>query len=247
MRAEPKIRVALIGDYNAEVTAHRAIPIALRLAGSALGCDIEPVWWHTAVLRDSVSQLSDFAGIWCVPASPYASMDNALNAIRYAREQSIPFLGTCGGFQHAVIEYARNVRGLVAADHAETNPAGTQLVVAPLSCALVEATQEITLVEGSSLRRAYGVERITEQYRCRYGLNGAFESALFDGELWPTAYDDEGEVRAIELRSHPFFVATLFQPERRALADEVPLIVKAFVATMMSSRSASLARGHGRG
>lgn len=247
MDGKPTLRVALIGDFDAEVTAHRAIPVSLRLAASAQSCEVEPVWCHTSTLRDARSRLDGFDGLWCVPASPYASMENALEAIRLARENSVPFLGTCGGFQHAIIEYARNVCGIAAADHAETNPVGTQLVIAPLSCSLVEAKEEITTVEGSILRRAYKSVRITEQYRCRYGLNSAFRTVLFEGDLWPTAHDESGEVRGVELRSHPFFVATLFQPERRALLEQVPPIVQAFVAAMAATRSVSHARAHGRG
>lgn len=245
MTHDRTLRIALIGDYNPEVTAHRAIPLALQLAGSKVGYDVVPVWCHTAELREAPTQLTAFDGLWCVPASPYASMENALNAIRFAREQSVPFLGTCGGFQHAIIEYARNVRGLSCADHAETNPAGGQLVIAPLLCSLVEASQEITTAEGSLVRRAYGSERIVEQYRCRYGLNPAFRDTLFDDELWPTAHDENGEVRAVELRSHPFFVATLFQPERRALVGEAPPIAMAFLGAVLAERDL-LARGRGR-
>jgi len=79
------------------------------------------------------------------PASPYTSMEGALDAIRYARESRRPFLGTCGGFQHAVIEYARNVCGLRDASHAETHPTAPILVVSPLSCPLVEQSEEIVL------------------------------------------------------------------------------------------------------
>src|SRR2546430_659730 len=100
-------RVALIGDHNPSVIAHQAIPEALRLAGN-----VEGVWVHTTSILNPEMDLRGFNGIWCVPASPYASMDGALKAIQYARESGRPFLGTCGGFQHALIEYARNVRGL---------------------------------------------------------------------------------------------------------------------------------------
>jgi len=63
-----------------------------------------------------------FDGFWCVPASPYRDIDGALRAIRFAREQRRPFLGTCGGFQHAVLEYARNVLGWADAEHGELAP-----------------------------------------------------------------------------------------------------------------------------
>jgi CTP synthase (UTP-ammonia lyase) len=221
-------RVALIGDFNAAVIAHQAIPKALRLASAA----VEPVWIHTSSIADPAVSLSGFDGIWCVPASPYASAAGALAAIRYAREQRRPFLGTCGGFQHAVLEYARNVCRLTAAAHAELDPDAQQPVIAPLACPLVEKTEEILLADDGLLRRAYGQPRITEGYHCSYGLNREYASLLLGSGLRATAHDCTGEVRALELASHPFFVATLFQPERRALRGEPSPPVVAFVEAM---------------
>jgi CTP synthase (UTP-ammonia lyase) len=225
-----QFRVALVGDYNESAKAHQAIPEALRLSARTEQ-SIESVWIHTASIRDAAADLAGFDGIWCVPASPYASMGGALDAIQYARESSRPFLGTCGGFQHAVIEYARNVCGLRDANHAEADPTSAVLVVSPLSCPLVEESEEIVLQDGGHLRSAYGVERITEGYHCSYGLNHEYESLLFRNGLRPTAHSLHGEVRAVELSSHPFFVATLFQHERRALRGEIPPLVSAFVGS----------------
>ena len=83
---------------------------------------------------------------------------------------------------------------------------------------------------GSLIERAYGQWRIHEGYHCSYGLNPALASQLWDGRLHPVAHDDAGEVRAMELTGHPFFAATLFQPERRALTGGLPPLVLAFVA-----------------
>jgi CTP synthase (UTP-ammonia lyase) len=228
------VRVALVGDYDPAAVAHQAIPKALQLAGAKLGASVEPVWVHTASITNPEIQFADFTGIWCVPASPYASMEGALRAIRYARQSGRPFLGTCGGFQHAVIEYARNVCGLTDAEHAETHPDAACLVVTPLSCSLVEQTGEIVLQPGGVVHRAYAASRITEGYHCSYGLNSAYQSLLFADGLRPTAHDCAGAVRAIELSGHPFFIATLFQPERRALRGEVPPLVEAFIEAQRS-------------
>ena len=113
-------RLALIGDHNPEVVAHRAIPLALELAQKNLSSVLQWDWIGTDAITDAPRQLAGHAGVWCVPASPYKSMDGALAAIRFARETKRPFLGTCGGFQHALIEFARNVIGVTGADHAET-------------------------------------------------------------------------------------------------------------------------------
>lgn len=228
------LQVGLIGDHSDEVVAHRAIPLALDMAAAACGVTVEPVWIPTDQVGDGAA-LAEFDGLWCVPASPYRSMEGALAAIRVARERHVPFLGTCGGFQHAVIEYARNVLGWADAEHAETAPQARRQVIVPLLCTLIEVTDAVHLVEGSRLARAYGVNAITEGYHCSYGLSPDFREALADGPLRTCAVDDAGDVRGVELDNHPFFVTTLFQHERAALQGRLPPAVRAFVQTMVDT------------
>ena len=109
--------IGLIGDFDPAVPAHQAIPVAIEAAADKLRTPLAFEWIPTEDIT-SVSRLAAYAGLWCVPASPYRRMDGALLAIRYARERQVPFLGTCGGFQHAVLEYARNVLGWADAGHA---------------------------------------------------------------------------------------------------------------------------------
>jgi CTP synthase (UTP-ammonia lyase) len=232
-----KPSLALVGDYSPEVIAHRAIPRALALACRATKCDLLWQWVATRDVRRAPHDLAKFSAIWLVPASPYENMDGALAAIRFARETKRPFLGTCGGFQHALIEFARNVAGLAAADHAETNPAADTLVVTRLSCSLVEQTRRLRLVSGSIIQRAYGHDLINEGYRCNYGPAPEHRAAFEHAGLHFTAFDEQNEVRAGELplTVHPFFVGTLFQPERAALRDKPPPLVAAFVRAAHAS------------
>lgn len=244
-----EVRIGLIGDYDSTVPAHQAIPMALQLAGDARAHIVEYEWVATPEIRDR-SQVAGFAGLWCVPASPYRSMAGALLAIQFAREEGRPFLGTCGGFQHAVIEYARNVLGWADAEHAETAPEAVRPVIAPLACSLVEATDTVHFLPGSRIAAAYGCQRSTEGYRCRYGLNPKFQATLLSGPLRANAHDGSGEVRGVELDGHPFFLATLFQPERAALSGQLPPLVAAFVsaaahlAQYSSTVNETPARGH---
>jgi CTP synthase (UTP-ammonia lyase) len=223
-------RIALVGDYDLTVLAHVAIPLALNLAADVLGCRAEPIWLVTPGLAaDAATALAPFHGVWCVPASPYASMDGALNAIRFARERGVPFLGTCGGFQHALIEYARNVRGHVIADHAESNPDATLPLIGPLACPLVEASGRVSFVGNSRVRTIYGRPEAEETYRCRFGLNDEHRALVEDDRLRLTGFDDNGEPCVAELTGHPFFVATLYQPERSALVSREHPLVRAFL------------------
>lgn len=95
-----RVRVALLGDRNPAVTAPRAIPVSLRLAAPEIGCTVEPVWVPTDRVDPHAPGeiLEGFDGLWCVPASPYRSMEGAIAGIQYARAEELPFLGTCGGF-----------------------------------------------------------------------------------------------------------------------------------------------------
>jgi CTP synthase (UTP-ammonia lyase) len=225
-------RIALVGDYNSSVPAHQAIPVALDLASAHLGVEIVADWFPTAKIS-CPRDLARYQGIWCVPASPYESTQGALDAIQWAREQQVPFLGTCAGFQHALIEYARNVLGMTETDHAETNPEARQPLIAPLRCSLVETQEEVFLAPGSLLHNSYRTLRVREGYRCSYGPNPEREATLFAGKLHVTARDTAAEVRGGELHDHPFFVGTLFQPERRALNRELPPLVRDFVAVVV--------------
>lgn len=222
------IRIALIGDHDPEVTAHQAIPVALGMAAEHSGQDIQFQWLATDRIN-AATPLNDFDGFWCVPASPYRDMDGALRAIRFAREQQRPFLGTCGGFQHAVLEFARNVLGWSDAEHGETSPEATRALLTPLTCSLVEAVDSIHLVEGSLIAKAYENAEIREGYRCRYGVNPEFERELLKQQLHAVGHDSAGDLRAVELKDHPFFVATLFQPERAALHGTLPPLVRALI------------------
>jgi len=222
------VRLALVGDYNPAITAHQAIPKAVELAAQRFNINIHADWLPTETISHDPASLSHFDAFWCVPGSPYRSTEGAIRAIRFARERNKPFLGTCGGFQHAIIEYARNVMGWQDAGHGETDIEG-RLVIAPLACEMVEIQGEITLVEGSIAAKAYGSLEIAEGYRCRYGINTEFQASLTAQPLEMTGHDAAGEIRVIELPGHPFFVATLFQPERAALRGELPPLVAALV------------------
>ena len=86
-----RVRIGLIGDYSAEVRAHEAIPLALELAADKTGCGVETTWVATETMERDTKQLLTFDALWCVPGSPYVSMDGALSGIRFARESRRTF------------------------------------------------------------------------------------------------------------------------------------------------------------
>ncbi|MGG6312783.1 CTP synthase C-terminal region-related (seleno)protein [Paenibacillus macerans] len=225
------IRIGLIGDYRPEVKAHIAIPEAIRLAAKPLGVEARFDWIATPALeRDAEGKLAGYQAIWSVPASPYASMQGALNGIEYARTHRVPFIGTCGGFQHMVLEFARNVLGFREADHAEMNPDASELFIIPLACSVNETTHVFRLSPGSKVARIYGHPEITEQYgTCRYGLNRGYVARLEEEGLKVAGVDLDGETRIMELAGHPFYVGMLFQPERSSFKNLVHPLIRAFL------------------
>jgi CTP synthase (UTP-ammonia lyase) len=222
-------RVALVGDRSPHVRSHTRIPglIEALRAREALALDV--YWVATDDVPDT--RIQDFDGVWVLPGSPYRSEAGALRAIRTAREGGIPLLGTCGGFQHALLEYARNVCGLAGASHAETTPDGEQQVVVPLTCSLVGHEGAVRVEPGTMVERILGAERCVERYHCAYGLNASYTETLRAHGLRFTGYDDEGAIRVAELPEHPFFLVTLFQPE---LAGDCHPIVRAFAAATVA-------------
>ena len=216
-------KIALVGDYDPSVTAHIAIPKALDLTASRVSCS-----WVGTETVDAVSDLAGYDAFWVVPASPYRNVEGALLAIRHARETGKTFLGTCGGYQHAVLEFTQSVLGYAEAGNAEVDPDCAMPIVGPLSCPMVEVSGDIRLVEGTQLARLHGSLTVSEGYHCSYGVNADYLD-LFEGSAMTfVGFDDAGEPRAFELANHPFFVGTAYQPERAALTGRSHPLVEEF-------------------
>jgi CTP synthase (UTP-ammonia lyase) len=231
--------IGLIGDFNPEVVAHRAIENCFRLVGESGNSSLKGVWIGTKDIRPGDDQqFEPFQGLWCVPASPYQNLDGALWAIGYARTRRVPFLGTCGGFQHALLEYARNVLQLQGAEHAEVNQNSAFPLLSKLRCSLVEQRNPIR-VNSKVFEPIYGGESGLEEFNCSYGLNRDFEHLFENGALQIVARSEDGEARAFMLKDHPFFVGTLFQPERAALKGSLHPVVKAFFRAVCSTNQKS--------
>jgi CTP synthase (UTP-ammonia lyase) len=213
----PRVRVtraaaiALVGERSAHVRAHTRIPILLEALRHQDGLALDAYWVSTD--EAETTRLDAFDGVWLLPGSPYRSEAGAVHAVRVAREQAIAFLGTCGGFQHALLEFARNVCGHPDVAHAENTPDADPAMIIALACSLAGHEGAVRLTAGSLVERILGVERAVERYHCSYGLHPDYVDVLADHGMRFTGHDDTGAVRIAELPDHPFFLATLFQPE----------------------------------
>jgi CTP synthase (UTP-ammonia lyase) len=204
-------RIALVGDRSANVRAHARIPGLIDALLTRDSIALDPYWIATPDAVDC--DLTGFDAIWIVPGSPYASAEGAIRAARVAREEGIPLLGTCGGFQHALLEYARDVCGLSEVENAEEAPDAAHPLIVPLECSLMGHEEAVMIAPGTLAARICGAGRRIERYHCNFGLNAEYLEALTAGGLRFTGFDDTGTVRIMELPGHPFFIGTLFQPE----------------------------------
>ena len=229
-----KLSLAVIGDFNADFKPHPATNEALTDAANTLDFALTINWLPTRSLIERNDSLQDFDGFLIAPGSPYESMKGALNAIEFGRTTPRPVLGTCGGFQHIVIEYARNVLNFEDAEHAEYNPYASNLLISKLECSLAGQFLAIEIKEDSNVFRIYGKRSIKEHYYCNFGLNPEYQEILDKGGLRVVGMDQNNEARILELPDHPFFVATLFVPQlNSSYADPHPLLV-AFLNAMAS-------------
>jgi CTP synthase (UTP-ammonia lyase) len=237
MNRSSPLRIGIIGDRAASRATHAATDAALAHAAHALSVEVEAGWLSTPALAElPAPELAPFAGFFVAPGSPYRSLDGALRAIRHAREAGRPLLGTCGGFQHVILEFARNVLGLAGARHAEYEPDAATPLIAPLACSLAGQRAAVRLRPGSRAAACYGAAVVREAYRCSFGLAAAYVPALERAGLVVSGEDERGEPRVIELPGHPFLLATLFVPQ---LASEPRRPHPLFLAFMAAASEAA--------
>src|SRR5262249_47370936 len=149
----------------------------------------------------------------------------------------MPCLGTCGGFQHMIIEYARNVLGFVDAQHAEYDPYASNLFVSRLACSLSGREMQLQIVPDSLVSRGYNSTHAVEQYYCNFGVHPDRVAAISAGPLRIVGSDAEGEIRVIELTAHPFFVGTLFVPQTKSAPGAPHPLVTAFLQVIAAQSS----------
>jgi CTP synthase (UTP-ammonia lyase) len=230
-----KRSIAIIGEYNPTFPPHVSTNEAIEHSRSASGISVDGIWVSTEEINKTLFE--HFSGIWVAPGSPYKKMAQALWAIRYARENGIACFGTCGGFQHMIIEYALNVLGFRDVGHAEYDPYASNLFITQLACSLAGREMELTFSSGSKVAEIYGATSAIERYYCNFGVNPDYVSHLKSGSLKITGSDSDGEIRVIELPDHPFFLGTLFVPQARSTADQPHPLVTAFLKAVQENRS----------
>ncbi|MBL0742254.1 glutamine amidotransferase-related protein [Chryseolinea lacunae] len=225
-----RIRVGLVGDFNEKIHTHLALNEAIDHCRPFLDFMLDAHWVNTATLDETIFEENKFHGLIIAPGSPYANDAGVYETIRHARENNFPLLGFCGGFQYMVIEYARNVLKIKDADHGETHPESSKLVVSKMSCSLKGQQEQVLIRDRDSwLYHVLKADTFTGHFYCSYGVNPAFQNKLNKPPFTFTAFSPDGEARAVELKGHRFFNGTLFQPSlASAPGHPNPLLVDFF-------------------
>ena len=210
------IGIGTMGERDGTFAPHRTLDDAIQHSAGELSLAAEPVWVATGAIRENPeSALGGYRGLWAAPGS-LESVEGALAGIRFAREQCIPFFGRCGGFQHAVLEFARNVLGIADAAHQAYEPGASRLFLTTLACSIKGRAMLVRLLPGSRAHAAYGRDEAVEEYYCSHGINPQYEESLREHGLRITGRDESGEPRIVEIAAHPFYVVTLFVPQTRS-------------------------------
>jgi CTP synthase (UTP-ammonia lyase) len=229
------MKIGIIGEFNPNNVSHIATNEAIEHSCAILDVQVDTEWISTErVDLDFDNIVSSCKGFWIAPGSPYKRLSGALKIIEFARKHYRPLLGTCGGFQHVVIEYARNVLKINDAAHAEYDPHASKLVINKLACSLVGQKLDILLKDKQSIvYNIFQKNQITEHYYCNFGLNAEYQELLHENGLKTVGVDGSGESRIIELEDHPFFIGTLFVPQSQSTKEFPHPIVSSFIKNVI--------------
>jgi CTP synthase (UTP-ammonia lyase) len=229
--ATEHVDLAVIGDRSESYLLHRQSDEAIDHAARFLNLTVSLRWISPTALEDGTGSIQDVSGLFFGPAPvPYSSFKGVLTGLQFGREQHIPTLATCGGCQHAVLEYAQNVLKLDGVRHAGLNPTVADPVVSPLVCSLVGKAGTVQLRSGSHVAGIYPTKLAEELYACSYGINPEYEGPLEAAGLSVVGRDNSDQVaRVFELADHPFYVATLYVPQAQSLPTAPHPLIVAFV------------------
>ena len=237
------MRIAIIGEYNPSFRPHVATNEAIEHSRRLITQDFVAEWVTTDFVEANLeSFVMTYHGYWIAPGSPYKSLKGALEAIKYARMHHIPAFGTCGGFQHMVLEFARNVLYIKDAAHAENNPYASKLVINPLSCNLKGEPLEVEIIDkNSKVFDIFQSERSMEKYYCNFGLNPDYQDLFNKKGFRIVGSDKHKEARIMELKDHPFFIGTLFVPQDNSSIEHPHPLVLAFLKAVETTFRTSAA------
>jgi len=249
-----KVTIGLIGKYIELQDAYKSILESFIHAGAMNECKVQVVNVHSEFINDEnvAEKLEGLDGLLVAPGFGHRGIEGKIIAVKYARENNLPFFGICLGMQMAVIEFGRNVLGLTDAHSTEMDPHTPNPVIN-----MMEEQKKITemggtmrlgaypcdIKEDSLARKIYGTAQISERHRHRYEFNNDYLCQFDDAGMIASGVNPETElVEIIELSDHPFFIGVQYHPELKSTVENpAPLFVHFIAASKKynEKRSAS--------
>jgi len=247
--AREQVRVAVVGKYVDLADSYKSLNEALTHGGFANECRVELAFVDSEkIAADGLPETLTGADAVLVPMGfgPRGT-EGKIAAVRYAREEKVPFFGICFGMQMAVIEYARNVCGLTGANSSEVDDRSPhpvihlmehQHMVTRKGGTMRLGAYPCTLAEHSLAARLYGKRKISERHRHRYEFNNAYRETLSRaGLMFSGISPDEALVEIIELADHPWFIGCQFHPEFKSRPFDCHPLFKGFIRAALQHKA----------
>ena len=237
-----EVTIALVGKYTQLHDAYLSVVEALKHGGIASHANVHLKWVDSElVTEENVAEyLSDVDGVLVPGGFGNRGIEGMITAIRYARENKIPFLGLCLGMQLTIVEYARNVLGYHDAHSIEMNPNTMHPVIAlmpdqdgieDIGGTLRLGAYPCVLADGSKARELYGEKEISERHRHRYEVNNDFRKALTENGMVLSGVSPDGRiVEMVEISDHPFYIATQAHPEFKSRPNRPHPLFRGLIA-----------------
>ena len=240
-----KVTVALVGKYIQLHDAYISVVEALKHGGVYNSCDVTIKWIDSETVTPETADelLSDVSGILVPGGFGDRGTEGKIEAIRYAREHNIPFLGLCLGMQLSIVEFARNVIGYDDAHSVELNPNTTHPVIHlmpdqegidDIGGTLRLGSYPCVLDKTSKAYELYGEELIHERHRHRYEVNNDYRKVLTENGMMLSGISPDGRiVEMIELKNHPWFIATQAHPELKSRPNRPHPLFRGFITAAL--------------
>lgn len=243
-----EVTIALVGKYTQLHDAYISVVEALKHGGISNRCVVDLKWIdsETVTAENVMDQLNGVNGILVPGGFGDRGIEGMLHAIRYARENKIPYLGLCLGMQLSIVEFARNVIGYNDAHSIELDPSTTHPVIAlmpdqndveDIGGTLRLGSYPCVLDKSSKAYQLYGEETIHERHRHRYEVNNDYRTVLTEHGMKLSGLSPDGRIiEMCELPEHPFFVATQAHPELKSRPNRPHPLFRGFVAAALEHK-----------
>ncbi len=213
---------------------------ALDHSAKLIGSKVRYSWVTSESITEA--QVLSSNGLFIGPGGPSEDIKGIVRAIQIARTQEVPCLGTCGGLQRIVAEYATHELGFEKIEHQENSPDAVDPLFSALQCSLVGDEAEVIVEADTLAAEIYGCETVRESFFCGYGINEQYFDQLQSRDMKASAFDHQGELRIVELKGHPFLMGTLFVPQVRSTEEDPHPIVTAFLSAAKKHAEQNAAR-----